>query len=160
MQRVFINCDITGYVTGTVERPDESVDPAGARNWDKNDTWAQQVIIQNITSSQMNHVGSKTSAQMMYSALSVTHDNMAHQTVNFIQNQLYETKTHQGGDFLKHLDTLKALHNCINKFPNVEFHVSDTIFKSIISASLPLEWNTFMEPYNGNVNDPNDPDAK
>ena len=67
MQRVFINCDITGYITGTVECPDESVDPTGACNWDKNDTWAQQVIIQNITSSQMNHVGSKTSAQMMYS---------------------------------------------------------------------------------------------
>jgi hypothetical protein len=105
MQRVFINCDITGYVKGTEKRPDESVDPVGARNWDKNDTWAQQVIIQNVTASQTNHVGSKTSAQTMYSALSVTHDNMAHQTVNYIQNQLYEMKTHAGEDFLKHLNT-------------------------------------------------------
>jgi hypothetical protein len=33
-------------------------------------------------------------------------------------------------------------------------------FKSIISASLPSTWQTFVEPYNGNANDPNDPDPK
>ena len=137
MKRVFINCDITGYITGDVECPDEGVDPAGARNWNKNNTWVQQVIIQNITSLQMNHVGSKTTAKAMYSALSVTYDNMAHQTVNHIQNQLYEMKTREGNNFLKHLDTLKALCDHINQFPNEDFHVSDTRFKSIVSASLP-----------------------
>lgn len=109
MKQVFTNCDITGYITGDVECPEEGVDPAGTCNWNKNDTWAQQVIIQNVTSLQMNHVGLKVTAKEIYSALSVTHDNMAHQTVNYIQNQLYEMKTREGNDFLKHLDTLKAL---------------------------------------------------
>jgi hypothetical protein len=53
---VFTNCDIIGYVGGTIQRPITSRDPAGASNWDKNDAWAQQVIIQNVTFSQMNHV--------------------------------------------------------------------------------------------------------
>ena len=85
MKCVFTNCDITGYVTGAVSRQNEVDDPVGANNWDKNDCWAQQVIIHNVTSSQMNHVGSKTSAKDMYSALSVTHENKAPQTVNHIQ---------------------------------------------------------------------------
>ena len=132
MQRVFINCDITDYITGDLMRPSEN-----ALNWDKNDTWAQQVIIQNITSSQMNHVGSKETAHEMYCALLATHKNFAHQTVTYILTQLYETKVPEGGDFLKHLDMLKNLRDHINRFPNTEFHISDTCFKAIVSASLP-----------------------
>jgi hypothetical protein len=45
MKCVFTNCDITGYVMGTVNRPNEDNDPVGVYNWDKNDCWAQQVII-------------------------------------------------------------------------------------------------------------------
>jgi hypothetical protein len=160
MRRVFINCDITGYVYGTIRRPNEPVESNSVRNWDKNDTWAQQVIIQNVTSSQMNHIGSKSTAEGMYSALSVTHENRAHQTVNHIQTLLYETKATEGDDLLKHLDILKSYRDRMNKFPNFEFHVYDTRFKSIISASLPESWKNFVEPYNGNANDPNDPDPK
>src|SRR6202789_134191 len=160
IKRVFINCDITGYTTGAIRRPNEFLDFVGARNWDKNDTWAQQVIMHNVTSSQMNHVGTKSTAEEMYSALMVTHENKAHQTVNHIQNLLYETKLHDGDDLLKHLDTLKSHRDRMNKFPNTDFHVADTRFKAIISASLPLQWQTYVEPYNGNANDPNDPDPK
>ena len=101
MQRVFTNCDITGYVDGSVERPSLFDDPGGARNWSKNDAWAQQVIIQNVTSSQMNHVGSKESAKEMYAALVDTHDNTAHQTVTHLQNLLYETMSVNQSYFIK-----------------------------------------------------------
>ena len=84
MERVFINCDITGYISGDIKQPEDDLDPNVICNWDKNNTWAQQVIIQNVTS-QMNHVGLKISAEAMYSALMVTHENKAHQMVNHIQ---------------------------------------------------------------------------
>jgi hypothetical protein len=132
MKWVFNNCDISGYVTGMVKRLNKDNDAAGARNWDKNDSWAQQVIIHNVTSSQMNHVGSKSTAEAMYSALTITHKNKAYQTVNHIQCLLYKTKACEGDDLLKHLDTLKSYWDCINKFPNTDFHISDTQFKSII----------------------------
>jgi len=51
IKRVFINCDITQYITGEITCPDEYDDPDGTYNWDKNDTWAQQVIIHNVTAS-------------------------------------------------------------------------------------------------------------
>ena len=68
-----------------------------------------------VTSLQMNHVGSKLSAEEMFSALSVTHDNKAHQTVNHIQCQLYETKVLDADDLLKHLGTLKSYRDHINR---------------------------------------------
>jgi hypothetical protein len=77
-----------------------------------------------------------------------------------MQSLLYETKAANANNLLKHLDVLKSYHDCINKFPNPEFHVSDTCFKLIISASLPSSWQTYVEPYNGNANDLNDPDLK
>jgi hypothetical protein len=80
MLRVLYNSDIAEYVSGFKKRPDPSIDPIGAQNWDKNDVWAQQVIINNITASQMNHIGSKQTSYAMYSALSDTHDNRAHLT--------------------------------------------------------------------------------
>jgi hypothetical protein len=138
MQCVLTNCEITGYVDGTLKRLFLFDDPAGASNWDKNNAWVQQVIIQNVTSLQMNHIGSKVTAESMYAALVDTHDNKAHQTVNHIQTLLYETKASETDDILKHLDILKSYRDHLNKFLNTEFHVYDTRFKSIISASLPL----------------------
>jgi hypothetical protein len=142
------------------KKPLTSIDPVGAANWEMNDCWAQQVIIQNVTSSQMNHVGSKPTAFRMFAALVDTHENKAYQTVTNLHNILYETKAGENDDILKHLDTLKFIRDRLNNFPNPQFHMEDVRFKSIVSASLPLTWQTYVEPYNGNAADPNDPDPK
>jgi hypothetical protein len=159
-KRVFLLCKISGYVNRTLKRPNELTDPDGANNWDENDCWAQQVIIQNVAASQMNHVGSMASSATMYHALSVTHENKAYGTVHHVQCLLHETKAGEGDNILKHLDILKSYHDRINKFPHPDFHVSNVRFKSIISESLPSTWRTYVEPYNGNADDPNNPDPK
>lgn len=63
-------------------------------------------------------------------------------------------------NLLKHMETLKSYRDHINKFPYTEFHVVNTHFKSIISASLHLPWQTFIKPYNGNANKLDDPNHK
>jgi hypothetical protein len=108
----------------------------------------------------MNHNGLKSTMEEMYSTLLLTHESKAHQTINHVQCLLYKTKAQDGTDILKHLNVLKTYCNCINKLPHPNFHVLDTRFKSIISASLPTSWQTFVETYNGNTNDLNDPDLK
>jgi hypothetical protein len=80
--------------------------------------------------------------------------------VNHIQTLLYKTKAGENDNILKHLDILKLYRDHLNKFLNTEFHVYDTRVKSSISASLPLSWQSYVEPYNGNANDPHDPDPK
>ena len=92
MRQVFYNCDINEYITGEIKCPNEAINPIDTLNWDKNNSWAQQIIMHNVTSSQMNHIGLKSSAEEMFSALSITHNNKAHQTMNHIQCLLYETK--------------------------------------------------------------------
>src|SRR6202451_4477204 len=80
--------------------------------------------------------------------------------VNNIENLLQTAKATDSDDLLKHLDTLKGLHDRMNEFPNPDFHLPDVCFKTIISNSLPWSWRSFVEPYMGNAKNANDPDPK
>jgi hypothetical protein len=160
MNRVFTSCDITGYIDGTIQRVVPEHDVIGARNWVKNDTWAQQIIMDNVSATQMNHIRSKRTAHAMYEGLASTHEDMVFYTVNNIENLLQTAKATDADDLLKHLDNLKGLHDRMNEFPNPNFHLLDVRFKTIISNSLPRSWRSFVEPYMGNAKNANDPDPK
>src|SRR6202790_3518566 len=98
MNRVFTNCDITGYVDGTILWVAPEQDGIGARNWVKNDSWAQQVIMDNVSTTQMNHICSKRTAHAMYEGLASTHEDMAFDTVNNIENLLQTVKASDSND--------------------------------------------------------------
>jgi hypothetical protein len=140
MNRIFTNCDSTSYIDGTILRVAPEQDGIGARNWVKNDSWAQQVIMDNVSTTQMNHIRSKRTAHAMYEGLASTHGDMVFYTVNNIENLLQTAKATDSDDLLKHLDTLKGLRDCMNEFPNPDFHLPDVRFKTIISNSLPWSW--------------------
>src|ERR1700689_947443 len=160
MNHIFTNCDITGYVDGTIPRVAPEQDGIGAGNWVKNDSWAQQGIMDNVSTTQMNHIRSKRTAHTMYEGLASTHEDMAFYTVNNIENLLQTAKATNSDDLLKHLDTLKGLRDRMNEFPNPDFHLPDVHFKTIISNSLPRSWRSFVEPYMGNAKNANNPDPK
>src|SRR6202167_3333831 len=160
MNHVFTNCDITSYIDGTIPRVAPEQDGIGARNWVKNDSWAQQVIMDNVSTTQMNHIRSKRAAHAMCEGLARTHEDMAFYTVNNIENLLQTAKATDSDDLLKHLDTLKGLCDRMNEFPNPDFHLLDVRFKTIISNSLPRSWRSFVKQYMGNAKNANDPDPK
>src|SRR3984957_567827 len=160
MNRVFTSCDITGYIDGTIQCVAPEQDGIGARNWVKNDTWAQQVIMDNVSTTQMNHIRSKRTAHTMYQGLASTHEDMVFYTVNNMENLLQTAKVTDWDDLLKHLDNLKGLRDRMNEFPNPDFHLPDVRFKTIISNSLPRSWRSFVKPYMGNAKNANDPDPK
>ena len=114
MNCVFTNCDITSYIDGTILRVVPEQDCIGARNWVKNDSWAQQVIMDNVSTTQMNHIRSKRTAHAMYEGLASTHEDMVFYTVNNIENLLQTAKATDSDDLLKHLDTLKGLCDHMN----------------------------------------------
>src|SRR6267154_3276492 len=160
MNHVFTNCDITGYIDGTILQVVPEQDGIGARNWVKNDSWAQQVIMDNVSTTQMNHIRSKRTAHTMYEGLASTHEDVVFYTVNNIENLLQTAKATDSDDLLKHLYTLKGLCDHMNEFPNSNFHLPDVRFKTIISNSLPRSWQSFVEPYMGNAKNADDPDPK
>jgi gag-polypeptide of LTR copia-type/Zinc knuckle len=160
MSRVSVTCGITGYLTGSIKRPEKAKDYEGSRNWHMNDNWVQQVIMNNITDGQMSHVRSKRTSREMYTALYSTHESKANQSVNQILTLLNNTKASETDNIPDHLDTLKTYRDRLNNFGNKNFHMSDDHFKAIVSASLPESWQTFVEPYGGNVEDEEDTDPK
>ena len=70
MKRIFKNCEITKYIDGTIQCPDQLDYPGPANNWSQNDSWAQQVILQNITPSQLHHVATKETGRYVESSSS------------------------------------------------------------------------------------------
>ena len=62
MKRVLRLCGVEAYAEGSVVRP---ADTKGAENWEFNDNYAQVMIINNITSSEMMHVSQCMTAKTM-----------------------------------------------------------------------------------------------
>jgi len=59
----------------------------------------------NVSTTQMNHIRSKRTAHAMYEGLASTHEDMAFYTVNNIENLLQTAKATDNDNLLKHLDT-------------------------------------------------------
>ena len=160
MIRIFFHCKIMGYIDGSIACPNVHADPEGADNWTSNDFWAQQIIMNNVTDSQLTHIKSKYTAKGMYTVLSDTHENKAHLSVTYLHTSLYQLRAKEDDDLLKHLDDLKVLRDRANKFPNRRFHIEDDKFKTVVIASLPPSWATYVEPYACNIYDEYDTDTK
>ena len=58
-------------------------------------------------------------------------------------------KVDEDSDINGHLNQLKQYWERINQMNEDNFKISDVLFKIIISLSLLLSWDTFMEPYVG-----------
>jgi hypothetical protein len=63
---------------GTTPCPD---DPEGAKNWDYNDNYAQVLIVNNIASTEMVHIGQCKTAQAMWDSFEAVHNSKGHQTI-------------------------------------------------------------------------------
>ena len=146
MKRVLRLCGIEEYVEGKIIRPN---DAESADNWRYNDNYAQVVIMNNITSTEIIHVGQCSTSQAMWESLEAVHESKGHQTIVSIIRNLFHTKADEDSDINGHLNQLKQYWERINQMNEENFKISDVLFKIIISSSLPLSWDTFTEPYVG-----------
>ena len=136
------------YITGTIKEPvDKSSE--NAKNWSFNDNFAQVIIVNNITSAEMVHVGQCKTAKDIWDNLEAVHESKGHQTIVSIIRNLFHTKADDESNITEHLTQLKKYWERINQMDEEDFKISDTLFKIIISSSLPLSWDTFTEPYVG-----------
>jgi len=71
IKRVLRYCCMEEYITGTIYRPEEDEDVEGAENWDYNDNYTQMMIVNNITSLEMVHIGqcANLNAKAMWDSL-------------------------------------------------------------------------------------------
>lgn len=116
-------------------------DPTDVENWAYNDD--------NITASQMTHIGECNTVSAMRSSpgLEAVHESIGHQSIVAIARNLFYTFADDTTNISEHLDVLKQYREQFNLVANEDFQISDTLFKIIISLPLPHSWDAFTEPY-------------
>ena len=150
IRRVFTLCGVAPYVYGTLQRPD----PASATQesldaWRENDAYAQVLIINGISKSQMVHVSRLNTASDIWRSLEAIHETRDYQVAIAIQRGLFRQCAADNDDIVSHLTQLKKQWERLNVLDNEDFRITDIQFKTIIASSLPPSWDAFTEPYVG-----------
>jgi gag-polypeptide of LTR copia-type len=144
-------CGLEGYISGRTKRPDPTEDPAGADNWDSNNAFARCLIVNNITDPEMAHVVGCTNAHEIWQKLEAAHGRQGHQrsVVTLARNlRLASAAKKPVDDFCEHLDKLEQQYQMGIDLKGVDDpKISDVFFKSMITASLPKDWDEFATPY-------------
>ena len=146
IKRAFRLCGVEGYANGTIKRPNNA-DIEQATNWDYNDNYAQFVIVNNVASSEMVHIGQCATAHEIWLNLEAVHESKGHQTAIAITRNLFRQVAEENTNIIEHLSTLKTYWERLNMVGDDDFKLTDLQFKVIISSSLPREWDQFTEPY-------------
>src|ERR1700760_1180152 len=105
IKRVFRVCGVEAYIDGTIARPDSG---ENLEAWEHNDNYAQLLIINNVATSQMVHVGQNTTANAIWLSLEVVHESKGHQTIIAIIRNLFHTVASDETIVTDHLNQLKT----------------------------------------------------
>lgn len=146
MIRALRLCGVEGYAEGKMKRPEN---PQDADNWDYKDNYAQLLILNNISSTDVVHVGPCATANAMWVSLEAEHDpeSSGHQTLPAVGRSLFRTVAGEGANISEHLYKLKIYWERFTSMSGNLGREPDTAFKIIIAISLPPSWYTFIEPY-------------
>ena len=82
-----------------------------------------------------------------WTALIDIHKMQDHDTITSWMKSLFQTIMEEGANIPKHVNKLLGWYERITLADDPEFRVTDTMFKSIITNSLPTSWHTFTKPY-------------
>jgi hypothetical protein len=108
MRCMFKQCRVLEYIYGDIKKPDPTLNPVGAENWDLNDNYAGMLIFENISNSQKIHVGHDLMASDMWSNLEAIHEVTGHtMIINYIHT-LFKCTAEEGDDIIEHLNNLKV----------------------------------------------------
>ena len=137
-------CGVAEYIEGNILRPKDETD---AKNWDFNDDYAKVLIQNNITQSQMIHTSHHTTASAKWASLQAMHEPKGHQTTMAVMRNLLRTVADEDTNIPEHLNMLKANWERLNSMGTQHLHISDIIFKVVVSSSLPKSWDAFTRTY-------------
>ena len=105
------------------------------------------LISLNLSESQKIHISCKTTSNNAWNALLDIHKAQDHDTITSWMKSLFQTVADEGSDIPKHVNKLLEWYEKIILANDPEFTVTNTMFKSIITNSLPSSWDTFTSPY-------------
>jgi hypothetical protein len=144
MKRGLYVSGFKGYAKGTIKRP---TNPTEAANWDHNDMFTQFIITNNVSSSEIVHIGQCKTAHAMWLSLEAIHESKDHQTIVAVIRNMLHAAAENNTDISEHLTKLKMYWDCIMTFGDDILLNPDLLFKIVISSSLPNTWDIFTKPY-------------
>ena len=136
---------VEGYARGQVKYPDLTEDPIGADNWTFNDTYAQNIIADNITSTEMLYIIPCANAHEMWTNLEAVYEPKSSQTFITYMRKLRDTKAADGDDIGDHLNKLMQYWVRIDSMGYIDNNLSGLLFNIMISNSLPPSWEDFIQ---------------
>lgn len=148
MKRVLRLCGAEKYAAGTIVKPKDPM-PMDSKIWEYNDNYAQVIIVSNISSMEMVHISQCDNAHAMWTSLEAVHEAKGHQTIIAVIRNLFHTIAEENANINKHLNKLLHYWECVILIDDDDFHISDPLFKVIMSSSLPVSWDIFTESYMG-----------
>jgi len=85
----------------------------------------------------------------MWKTLEAIHSEKAFQTAIDYECALFQTHGTKNDDISDHVHKLQESWDCLNKFDDIAFMISEEQFKGIVAAPLPMSWDNFIQPYVG-----------
>src|ERR1700761_9851307 len=115
MKLVLQLCSLEGYANGSIKCPN---DPVKAKYWAHNDSCAQFIIVNNISSSEMVNTTQCSTTHKMWLSLEAVHEEKSHHTVVANIQILLRTSTNENTNISNHLMMLKTYWERINLISN------------------------------------------
>jgi len=109
---------VESYAEGKIPQPS---DAKSAEDWKFNDNYAQVIIMNNITSTEMVHVSQCMTAKAMWDSLEAVHESKGHQTIVSIIRNLFHTRADEESNITEHLNQLKQYWERINQIDEDDF---------------------------------------
>ena len=125
--------------------PKPAANTPDADIWDYNNNYAQVIIVSNVLSNEMVHVSQCETTGDMWKTLVTVQEAKGHETMLAVIWNLLHTIAEENTDMNEHLNKLLGYWEHIVQIDNNDFHISDPMFKVIISLSLPQSWDNFVE---------------
>jgi hypothetical protein len=121
-------CGLEGYTNGSIKCPD---DPLKARYWTFNDSRAQFIIVNNISSSEMVNISQCSTTHKMWLSLEAVHEEKSHHTAIMNIHNLLRTSVDENMNISDHLTTLKTYWERINLMSDDDFKLPDRYLKVV-----------------------------
>jgi gag-polypeptide of LTR copia-type len=145
----FKSQEVEGYINGMLKRPDSTLDPENAKNWEKNNAHACVIIVSNLGEGQLMHTNPCNTSHKMWEALHSVHEQCGHQTaMNYIRT-LFKALASNNQEIPCHLSMIKDTWEKVNVLSGEHFSFLDQFFKLVIASSLPPTWDPFTDLYMG-----------
>jgi hypothetical protein len=137
-------CKVYDYVKGTIRKPKREIYPVSAQNWDVNNEYAKLLLVQNVSSEQLQHINQEQNASEVWKSLIDLQQARGFRTALTCMRTLYTMRASEDENILDYINKMKTLVDEINSMRSI-FKINDITYAGALAQSLPPTWDNFID---------------